>query len=69
MQRFAYEGKRMERAVQDIARFYRRRCATEDTHERQALNYEMAERQRLVDMLDAYIAREVWRQGIPLQPE
>jgi len=61
MHRFAYECSRIDAAIRQIARLRRQRTAVGDADYQRALDYEICEHERIVELLRSHIEREMQR--------
>lgn len=67
MHKFVYEYSRIEAAIRQIVRLRQQRSAADDAALRRALEYEIGEKERTVELIRAHIEREMYRERMGLQ--
>jgi HAMP domain-containing protein len=67
MHKFAYEYSRIEAAIRQIVRLRHRRSAADDAALRRALEYEIGEAERTVELIRSHVEREMYRERMGLQ--
>jgi hypothetical protein len=67
MHKFAYEYSRIEAAIRQIVRLRQQRSVADDAALRRALDYEIGQEERTVELIRAHIEREMYRERMGLQ--
>ena len=67
MHKFSFEYSRIETAIRQIVRLRQQRSVTDDAALRRALEYEIGEEERTVELIRSHIEREMYRERMGLQ--
>jgi len=67
MHKFSYEYSRIEASIREIVRLRQQRSDTDDAALRRALEYEIGEEERTVELIRSHIEREMYRERMGLQ--
>jgi hypothetical protein len=67
MHQFCFEYSRIEAAIRHIVRLRRQRTAAGDVALQRALDYEIGEEERTVELIRTYIEREMYRERMGIR--